>query len=37
MLDVQYKDDLGLLQGAWAHESCLESCPVIGPAAHIPW
>jgi hypothetical protein len=37
MLDVHYADGFGVLVGAWAHDKCLNACPVIGPAAHIPW
>ena len=37
MLDAQFEDSVGLFIGVWAHSTCLEMCPVIGKAAHIPW
>lgn len=37
MLDVQWADGFGCFVGAWVHDGCLDACPVIGPAEHIPW
>ncbi len=36
-LDVQYDSGVGCFTGVWVHSSCLERCPIIGRAAHVPW
>ena len=39
-LDIEGNPDryqAPLMVGVWVHANCLETCPVIGPAAHIPW
>jgi len=36
-LDVGYESGFGCFIGVWVHQACLDCCPVIGAAAHIPW